>query len=39
MKKYFGLAWPSDGLNDSEYWQLIPKNIELLIARYQYQDH
>ena len=28
------MAWPSDGLNDSEYWQLIPKNIELLIARY-----
>ena len=34
MKKYIGMAWPSDGLNDSEYWQLIPKNIELLIARY-----
>ena len=28
MKKYIGMAWPSDGLNDSEYWQLIPKNIE-----------
>ena len=34
MKKYIGMAWPSDGLNDSEYWRLIPKNIELLIARY-----
>lgn len=34
MKKYIGMAWPSDGLNDSEYWKLIPKNIELLIARY-----
>jgi maleate cis-trans isomerase len=34
MKKYIGMAWPSDGLNDSEYWQLIPRNIELLIARY-----
>ena len=34
MKKYIGMAWPSDGLNDSEYWQLIPNNIELLIARY-----
>ncbi len=34
MKKYIGMAWPSDGLNDSEYWSYIPPNYELLIARY-----
>ena len=34
MKKYIGMAWPSDGLNDSEYWSYIPKNYELLIIRY-----
>ncbi len=33
-KKYIGMAWPSDGLNDSEYWKLLPKNFELLISRY-----
>ena len=34
-KKYIGMAWPSDGLNDSEYWRLLPKNFELLISRYE----
>ena len=33
-KKYIGMAWPSDGINDSEYWYYLPKNIELLISRY-----
>ncbi len=28
------MAWPSDGLNDSEYWSYIPRNYELLITRY-----
>ena len=36
MKKiYIGMAWPSDGLNDSEYWKILPKNYELLISRYK----
>ena len=35
MKKYIGMAWPSDGLNDSEYWRYLPKNYELLISRYR----
>ena len=34
MKKYIGMAWPSDGLNDSEYWSYVPQNYELLITRY-----
>ena len=34
MKKYIGMAWPSDGLNDSEYWSYVPPNYELLITRY-----
>ena len=34
-KKYIGMAWPSDGLNDSEYWKNLPKNFELLISRYK----
>ena len=34
-KRYIGMAWPSDGLNDSEYWKLLPKNYELLISRYK----
>ena len=34
MKKYIGMAWPSDGLNDSEYWSYLSKNYELLIIRY-----
>ena len=34
-KKYIGMAWPSDGLNDSEYWKNLPKNFELLISRYR----
>tara|TARA_B100000575_G_scaffold142895_1_gene114031 strand:+ start:54 stop:710 length:657 start_codon:yes stop_codon:yes gene_type:complete len=34
MKKYIGMAWPSDGLNDSEYWSYIPPDYELLITRY-----
>ena len=34
MKKYIGMAWPSDGLNDSEYWSYLPPKYELLIARY-----
>ncbi len=34
MKKYIGMAWPSDGLNDSEYWSYVPSNYELLIIRY-----
>ena len=29
------MAWPSDGLNDSEYWKNLPKNFELLISRYK----
>ena len=33
-KRYIGMAWPSDGLNDSEYWKYLPKNYELLISRY-----
>ena len=28
------MAWPSDGLNDSEYWSYVPPNYELLITRY-----
>ena len=28
------MAWPSDGLNDSEYWNYVPPNYELLITRY-----
>ena len=28
------MAWPSDGLNDSEYWKYLPNNYELLISRY-----
>ena len=28
------MAWPSDGLNDSEYWKYLPNNFELLISRY-----
>ena len=28
------MAWPSDGLNDSEYWSYVPQNYELLITRY-----
>ena len=28
------MAWPSDGLNDSEYWSYIPPDYELLITRY-----
>tara|TARA_B100000963_G_C22494582_1_gene610848 strand:- start:370 stop:1017 length:648 start_codon:yes stop_codon:yes gene_type:complete len=35
MKKYIGMAWPSDGLNDSEYWRYLPNNYELLISRYR----
>ncbi|MAW58776.1 MAG: hypothetical protein CL564_04045 [Alphaproteobacteria bacterium] len=34
MKKYIGMAWPSDGLNDSEYWSYLSSNYELLIIRY-----
>ena len=34
MKKYIGMAWPSDGLNDSEYWSYLSANFELLITRY-----
>tara|TARA_B100000212_G_scaffold172029_1_gene129316 strand:- start:183 stop:833 length:651 start_codon:yes stop_codon:yes gene_type:complete len=34
MKQYIGMAWPSDGLNDSEYWSYVPPNYELLITRY-----
>ena len=34
-KKYIGMAFPSDGLNDSEYWKILPKNFELLISRYE----
>ena len=34
MKKYIGMAWPSDGLNDSEYWSYLSQNYELLIIRY-----
>jgi maleate cis-trans isomerase len=33
-KKYIGMAWPSDGINDSEYWNYLPKKYELLISRY-----
>lgn len=28
------MAWPSDGLNDSEYWKYLPNNYELIISRY-----
>ena len=34
MKKYIGMSWPSDGLNDSEYWSYLSSNYELLIIRY-----
>ena len=34
MKKYIGMAWPSDGLNDSEDWSYLSSNYELLIIRY-----
>ena len=34
MKKYIGMAWPSDGLNDSEYWSYLSSNYELLLIRY-----
>ena len=33
-KKFIGMAWPSDGINDSEYWNYLPKKYELLISRY-----
>lgn len=29
-----GLLWPADGLNDREFWQWIPEDVSLLIARY-----
>ncbi len=29
-----GLLWPSDGLNDREFWRLLPNDVSLLIARY-----
>ena len=29
-----GLLWPADGLNDREFWQWLPEEVSLLIARY-----
>ncbi len=29
-----GLLWPADGRNDAEFWRWLPRNVELLIARY-----
>jgi len=29
-----GLLWPADGRNDREFWQWLPDDVALLIARY-----
>ena len=32
--KNIGFLWPCDGLNDSEYWEFLPKDVRWLTARY-----
>ena len=34
FKKNIGFLWPCDGLNDSEYWEFLPKDVGWLTARY-----
>ena len=39
-KKYIGMAWPSDGINDSEYWNYLPKKyMNYLFRDTQSQAH
>ena len=33
-EKNIGFLWPCDGLNDSEYWKFLPKDVGWLTARY-----
>ena len=34
FEKNIGFLWPCDGLNDSEYWEFLPKDVGWLTARY-----
>ena len=34
LEKNIGFLWPCDGLNDSEYWKFLPKDVGWLTARY-----
>ena len=34
FKKNIGFLWPCDGLNDSEYWEFLPKDVRWLTTRY-----
>ena len=31
-EKNIGFLWPCDGLNDSEYWKFLPKDVKPLLV-------